>query len=58
MNVVDTFFCLVSGYFYMWLARFGDDINYEEIEFLTGFIEVFFAFSMYTNFMTDFLPEG
>ena len=58
MNVIDTFFCLVSGYFYMWLARFGDDIDVEEIEILTGVMEIFFTFSMYTNFMTDYLPEG
>ena len=58
INVLDTFFCLVSGYLYMWLARFGDDVSGTELEILTGFMEIFFTFSMYTNFMTDYLPEG
>ena len=42
----------------MWLARFGDDVSGTELEILTGFMGIFFTFSMYTNFMTDYLPEG
>lgn len=58
LNVLDIIFCLISGYLYMWLATFGEEINMEELWILTGIMEIFFLISMYSNFMTDYLPEG
>ena len=58
LTVIDLILCLISGYLYMWLARFGDEIDSEELFIFTTCMEVFFGLSMYTNFMTDFLPDG
>ena len=27
INILDTIFCLISGYIYMWFARFGDRLD-------------------------------
>ena len=58
INFCDLVFCLTSGYLYMWLARFGDKIDSHELVTINLTVELYFAFSMYANFMTDFLPEG
>lgn len=42
----------------MWFARFGDTLVDDEVFIISAFIELYFCFSMYTNFVTDYLPEG
>ena len=58
MNIMDTIMSLLSGYLYMWFARFGMDMNEEDVHFAGYFIEVYFIFSMYKNFVTDFTIQG
>ena len=42
----------------MWLARFGDKIHEEDLIVINVVLESYFLFSMYANFMTDYIPEG
>ena len=42
----------------MWFARFGDKIEKDQLIQIALVVESYFAFSMYANFMTEFLPEG
>ena len=58
IHLLDTIFSLLSGYIYMWFARFGPEIDEELLHLTTSIIECYFAFSMYTNFVTDYLPDG
>jgi len=58
INFCDLVACLTSGYLYMWLARFGDKIHEEDLIVINVVLESYFLFSMYANFMTDYIPEG
>lgn len=58
VNGLDIIFCLISGYIYMWLSRFGNEVTNEGFWSMMDLIEIYFVFSMYTNFMTEYVIEG
>ena len=42
----------------MWFARFGDKMVAEEVMLIAGVVELYFCFSMFANFVTDYQTEG
>ena len=57
-NVIDIVCCLISSYSYVWLAYFGDDIDYVNIFRLKIIFELIFTISIILKFVTSFIEEG
>ena len=56
--VLDSLACVMSSYFYSWLACYGDHYKKDTIETWVLILELFFLFSMGIKFLTNYTEEG
>ena len=57
-RAIDIFLCMSSSYIYIWFAVFGEHKHDAGHIYFQIFVEIAFAFSMYTKFTTDFIHDG
>ena len=61
-RTLDIIACMFSSYIYLWFAVFDIDHKDEEVhhyhETFMYSTQIFFTISMYTKFVTDYIPDG
>ena len=55
---IHSILCILSSYFYSWMACYGNEYSREMFFYCTLFIELFFLLSMFIEFITDYTEEG
>ena len=59
MHILYIISCLISGYFYGWVALFGMETKADEnIRAIYIIFETIFTFQIIFNFFTEYVPEG